>query len=120
MTAPRTEEQVVHTPGPWHIAEREATDTIEIYTPRPVGRFIIAEVPFGFTAEIDEEQRANAELMRLAPELLAVVKEAARECAECGGDGQALVTFNDGVPEYTECPGCGHLRKLISRVSGKE
>lgn len=56
----------------------------------------------------------HALLIGAAPELLAMVRRYASECAECG-DGHS----DDFDPDGSECPECADIRALIRKAEGK-
>ena len=99
-------EKVAHTPGPWRVG----------------GSYVLA--PDGFVALVGCIYRtfsvcdANAALIAAAPDLLALAKRYASECAQCDGDGRILVTFNDREAEYDPCEACADIRAVIEKAEG--
>lgn len=60
------------------------------------------------------DDASHACLVEAAPELLAMVRRYASECAECG-DGHS----DDFDPAGSGCPECADIRALISKAEGK-
>jgi hypothetical protein len=60
-----------------------------------------------------------------APELLALAREYANGCAECGGTGLVTIHFpgNEGVPEWDAddqpCDECAHIRAVVAKATGE-
>ena len=93
-----------HTPGPWLIEDKgyplRIVDSLE------VGATEICVIGgSGFCPESEEENRANARLIALAPKLLAICRGLSGEI-DFGGEGEP---FHDRVLE---------LRQLIAEVEG--
>ena len=101
-------EKVGATPGPWMGS----------------GSYVLA--PDGFVAMVGCVHRdslvcaANGALIAAAPDLLALAKRYASECAQCDGDGRILVTFNDREAEYDPCEACADIRAVIEKAEGRE
>ena len=105
-----------HTPGPWRLDERRSPDGL-------VARInssrwdALAEV----VVRMDDSDAddpvglANASLIQAAPDLLALAKRYASECAECGGTGIARdPDTNMGGP----CPDCADIRAVLAKAEG--
>jgi hypothetical protein len=122
-----------HTPGPWIVndfcAMNEADVMVwsgeDIHTAKP-----IAECAFVTQAEIDSgetgchqlEAEANAKLIAAAPALLALAREYAGECAECGGGGEIVKNRGSGDPidDYSvECADCRDIHAVIDVATGR-
>lgn len=55
-----------------------------------------------------------------APDLLALAKQCAEECAECGGTGWREVPIDDDTLEDQPCDDCAHIRKVIAKAEGSK
>lgn len=117
-----------HTPGPWHIEDRTDSEGYWIAIPVPIGRKVIAEIDTGFDEPWDSQQHANARLIAAAPDLLALAKQYASECADCRGTGR-IVNFSfgsgwgNGGPDVHEevegCSECEDIRAVIAKAEGR-
>ena len=103
-------EKAGHAPEPWIILhckmctviqDREQRNICELWTPTRA------------------EAEPNARRIASAPELLALAKRYASDCAKCDGEGHLLVTFNEGCAEYEECPACADIRAVIEKAEGR-
>lgn len=104
----------VHTPGPWWVDDRRPSGKLQI-NGRHRGEgssFCVATVNIPW-----EYPEANARLIAAAPDLLALAKQCAEECAECGGTGWCEVPIDDDTLEDQHCDDCAHIRKVITKVS---
>ena len=99
-------EKVAHTPGPWRVL--------------PTNDCVIESEKHGNIALVNlaRMSAADARLIAAAPDLLALAKRYASECAECDGDGRILVTFNDREAEYDPCEACADIRAAIAKAEG--
>lgn len=62
-------------------------------------------------------------LTSTAPDLLALARQYASECAECGGTGERIVNDDGGDPiddRAVPCPECADIRKVIQKATGLE
>ena len=96
-------EKVAATPGPWTIQYgaiwgiHRSCECDEEYVCKPWGRT---------PAEIE----ANARLIVSAPDLLALAKQYASECSECGGTGY--------ISTWEKCGDCADIRAVIEKAEG--
>lgn len=112
-----------HTSGPWQVGsdeQRGAGDGslvglwIECADGARVGQ------AFGnCRITTDEAVRANARLFAAAPDLLAMVRQYASECAECDGEGEVLIEDDDfdREPWWQPCPDCQDIREVIAMAT---
>lgn len=115
-------EKAQHTPGPW---------TVEGEGIRAIVRgadFTIVAVRHRLPKETHD---ANARLIAAAPDLLALAKQYASECSECGGTGAVQVCCGSpdqsgsddevccGVPDTEPCGACADLRAVIEKAEGR-
>jgi hypothetical protein len=110
-----------HTPGPWEI------DTEWVPPEYPNWRSI--KIPDGnYATASGHIGEANARLIAAAPDLLALAKQYASECAECHGSG--VVSRQIGGDGYggrcaaiadveDDCSECADIRKVIAKAEGK-
>lgn len=95
-----------HTPGPWYQLHRQP---------------LCIESPTGNVAlcNLARASDADAKLIAAAPDLLALVRQYASECASCEGLGR-VVQFNaDGYPAgEVPCPDCDEIRAVITKATG--
>lgn len=119
-----TDERASHTPAPW-IAEINDVLGMIVYA-KPCQSMIAALNATGaegaaYDADV-ERQAANARLIAAAPDLLALAKKLAGECAECEGSGESTVNYPDGTQSSTAdppCPDCADIRKVIAKAEGR-
>ena len=104
-------EKVAHTPGPWRASPDSSI----------VGTAVLAKGGLVIASVLGERDavRSNAALIAAAPDLLALAKRYASECAQCDGDGRILVTFNDREAEYDPCEACADIRAVIEKAEGR-
>jgi len=104
---------VTHTPGPWYASPYSSIVGIAISGASGVIAGIRGDRP---AAE------ANARLIAVAPDLLALAKQYASECGDCGGTGVALVATCDqskdfgAVPQQVPCDVCADIRAVINKA----
>ena len=103
-------EKVAHTPGPWRATPHNSIVGTGIVANRGI---VVASV-----LGVPEVCQANARLIAASPDLLALAKRYASECAQCDGDGRILVTFNDREAEYDPCEACADIRAVIAKAEG--
>ena len=68
-----------------------------------------------------EVSAADMALIVTAPDLLALAKRYASECAECGGDG-VLHADSSAYPDMkagADCPDCADIRAVIAKAEGR-
>ena len=121
-------EKVGATPGPWVAQESEHGEYPHVYRPERIdkdGLKYWAEcICVVYPGDRDDDRvhhpgaSANAHLIASAPDLLALAKRYASECAQCDGDGRILVTFNDREAEYDPCEACADIRAVIEKAEG--
>lgn len=61
------------------------------------------------------EAERHANLLAAAPQLLALARRYAGECAECGGSGEEIVDDDMAVP----CDACEDIRAVIDKAEGR-
>ena len=119
-----------HTPGPWALStindglSVEGGLAIDHIESNGIPMEVCAVWGTGDGTRIDDETRANACLIATAPDLLALVKQYASECADCDGTGRAP-SFENNVPgDITkgvhmveiDCPDCADIRAVLSKA----
>ncbi len=104
-----------HTPGPWLVRPDEA---IAI---RAEDGSLLATLGWSNGRHFAKGRRdanevyANAHLIAAAPELLAMVRHYASDCAECDGTGFKF----PGTPILDHaCEDCADIRALIDKAEG--
>lgn len=111
-----------HTPGPW---EWWTSNSWRRLRSNPAnGRDLGVVTPFvAPDGHPDlEVSAADMALIAAAPDLLALAKLYASECAECGGSG-ASVTPRDGkgsAGSVTRCPDCADIRAVIAKAEPQQ
>lgn len=134
MTSATTQEIVLHTPGPWAVKPGEhceAVYSVPLYravTLRDGTRShegLVALVYGHHDAGGIYSQDANNRLIAAAPELLALARKYASECAACNGTGTRHGTIGgDGYGdrcaaiadvEY-DCEDCADIRAVIAKA----
>ena len=104
-------EKVAHTPGPWIIRHGCIYGTVPERDPE-----YICE-PWG---RGHAETQANMRLICAAPDLLALAKRYASECAWCSGTGTIEhVPFDNGVSSTSKCIQCADIRAVIEKAEGR-
>lgn len=113
-----------HTPGPW--SNERIWDTPETRIHARVNGGVPVALAEVFTMWNVGEKEANARLIAAAPELLALAKQYARECAGCSGRG--FTVGDDGVtgrgpddvePTRYACEDCEDIRAVIAKAEGR-
>jgi FMN phosphatase YigB (HAD superfamily) len=64
-----------HTKGPWIVYDDDVSDALAITCDAREGKVAIALIGVGYDEPFDSEQRANAQLIAAAPELLEALKK---------------------------------------------
>lgn len=109
----------LHTPGPWSVEEPMDFELSIVEESKPVHEWqFIACIPHGGKKEGDFPKviaEANARLIAAAPDLLALARRYAGECAECGGSGEEIVDDDKAVP----CDACEDIRAVIDKAEGR-
>lgn len=103
---------VAHTPGPWSNERIWDTPASRIHARVEGVPMALAEV---FTMRNAGEKEANARLIAAAPDLLALAKQYASECAMCGGTNRD--PWND--PKGKPCADCADIRAVIAKAEGR-
>jgi hypothetical protein len=93
-------EPIVHTPGPWYVADTTDGPSGEVHIFAEQGRFVAALLDWGHKPEV----AANAALIACAPDLLKVAKNSLR----------LLEAVSPDLPTVPE------LRALIARAEGRD
>lgn len=68
------------------------------------------------------EANANARLIAAAPDLLALARRCAHECAECNGSAEIVCNDRGGDPadDYSKpCPECADIWAVINKAEGR-
>jgi hypothetical protein len=109
-----------HTPGPW---EWWTSNSWRRLRSNPAdGRDVGVVVPFvARDGHPDlEVSAADMSLIASAPDLLALAKQYASECSECGGRGMVSVPrkATEHFPEQRPCPACADIRAVIRKAEG--
>ncbi len=114
-----------HTPGPWKVI---GTTTV-VRDEGPVIGATICEVE-DVNAFVQNEERnaANARLIAAAPEMLAMLREAASWCADCNGSGVICIGTRiedhgllgqEELADVEPCPECADIRAVIAKAFTK-
>lgn len=105
----------------WTAFYDEADETYSIGWKKPVGMRVVATVDCGYAAPIAKEQHAHARLIAAAPELLAIAKQYASECAACSGSGHWERVPNIAEPSaIVPCEDCEDVRAVIAKAEGSK
>ena len=105
-----TERRASHTPGPWHVYERNS---------------LCIESAAGNIALVNlaRASEADARLIAAAPDLLKLAREYAGACINCGGSAEIIRNkSSDGDPlhDFAEpCPECEHIQDVIAKATGE-
>ena len=115
MSQRTTEERSMHTPGPWYV------NPAYPLLVNAVGK----SLSFVYAPAVDcpllEMAKADARLIAAAPDLLALAKKYASECAWCSGTGTIEhVPFDNGVSSTSKCIQCADIRAVIAKAEGSE
>lgn len=107
-----------HTPGPWTVGP--GNDADESWIVQIAGGTRIAGIALRSSTEIE---LANARLIAAAPDLLALAKQVATECAECDGRGVHEIGTDciggEVIPVTEPCPDCADIRAVIDKAEGR-
>jgi hypothetical protein len=120
--APLATDPVSHTPGPW-IAAAGPSSIVGWPVVGPRGRaittvhYLRGDTPEG--KRVNAEAGANACLIAAAPDLLALAKQYAGECAECEGTGTARYDCGGDALIPTDCNACADIRAAIDKAEGR-
>ena len=101
------EPKATHTPGPWRVL--------------PTNDCVIESEKHGNIALVNlaRMSSADARLIAAAPDLLALAKRYASECARCGGTGTIeCVPFDNGISSTVACNDCSDIRAVIEKAEG--
>ena len=107
MTASLSSKTSPHTPGPWRIRGL----TVESV---PGGNICLVNL-----ARPEGPTQANLALIAAAPDLLALAKQYASECATCDGTEMVMGRGPDGEPDGDRCPDCADIRIVIAKAEGR-
>lgn len=117
---------VTHTPGPWYVfplqaerfsvgAYRRGSLCVKVAEAPP--RRIVTGAGDDSIGEL--EAQANARLVAVAPDLLALAHQYADECAECSGNGVVWTSLTEAQEDVEEpCPACADIRAVINKAEG--
>jgi hypothetical protein len=101
-----------HTPGPWHVITVAVHDKLITSGDRSIASLDHA------SHDTIEHLSANARLIAAAPALLALAKQYASECAECGGT--AVLHSGEGVyHRQSDCDACADIWRVIDQAEGR-
>lgn len=116
----------LRTPGPWTVEDPLDFELSIVEASKPSHEWkFIASISMNGEKEGDFPKavaEANARLIAAAPELLAILRKLAGECAECEGSGESGHTHSDGTQYSTSdppCPDCADIRAVINKAEGK-
>lgn len=118
-----------HTPGPWLLnADAHKHEPGFYGTPHEVAApEVYYSIHIGDVRITAFMKPADALLIITAPDLLALARQLASECAECGGRG--FIHCEDGVigrgpddvtPTRYHCEDCYDIRSVIAKAEGRE
>lgn len=114
-----------HTPGPWESVQNDPV-MVRPGIEAPALNFSVVlfgadDDDGGVRGRTPEEEQANARLIAAAPDLLALAKQYAKECAQCCGDGDvAELDAYGNVTKPVPCPDCADIRAVIKKALGLE
>ena len=103
------EPKATHTPGPWRVL--------------PTNDCVIESEKHGNIALVNlaRMSSADARLIAAAPDLLALAKRYASECAHCNGTGrEPTLDINGFMRETVDCAPCADIRAVIEKAEGRE
>lgn len=126
MSTNLSTETVSHTPGPW----TQVPNFGGVRILGSNGQHGVTIVPLSLSAEpigdfdprkFNGQQLANAHLIAAAPDLLALAKQYAEECATCGGCGECDLPVDgcDDELESVDCIDCADIRAVIAKAEGR-
>jgi hypothetical protein len=115
-----------HTPGPWNAGDGKQNGTsLMVYCNDSLGSRV-ADCSNSGHGITDAQDEANARLIAAAPDLLALAKKLASECAECRGRGytfsdDGIVGFgpDDRLPTREACADCADIREVVAKAEGR-
>jgi hypothetical protein len=122
------QETGAHTPGPWCVEAVFGKRLHDICTAKEIPGAgiptLLASVYYDDEKPIHistREAEANARLMAAAPEMLALLKQYASECATCGGCGECdlPVDGSEDELESVACIDCADIRVVIAKAEGR-
>jgi hypothetical protein len=106
-----------HSPGPWVSFYKDKYDEWHVGVPLSSGSMKLALFPDGCPTDNPE---ADCRLIAAAPDLLALAKKYASECAGCDGEGTWVRVTNIAGPAIKlPCEDCADIRKVIDKAEGK-
>ena len=109
-----------HTPGPWSVETPMEHELSIVEASKPTYEWkFIACVPYGGRNDGDFSRPvadANARLISAAPDLLALAKKYASECAMCGGTNRDPWNSPTGKP----CDVCAPIHAVIAKAEGQQ
>ena len=122
-------EKVAFTPGPWVAKESEHGEYPHVYRPERIDKeglkYWAESICLVYANDADDDRvhhpiaSANARLIASAPDLLAIAKRYASECARCGGTGTIeCVPFDNGISSTVACNDCSDIRAVIEKAEG--
>ena len=115
MNVPLSSKTSPHTPGPWQFyADLPSTDPNWHIVTNESRMRVLANVHIEPGNAVD---LANAHLITAAPDLLAIARQYASECANC--QGMARVPTNLSAGEWEECSDCADIRAVIDKAEGR-
>ena len=105
------EPKATHTPGPWKASRRHPALNKIVYVDAGDQEVCVLYcTPHDCT---------NGNLIAAAPDLLALAKRYASECAWCSGTGTIEhVPFDNGVSSTSKCIQCADIRAVIEKAEG--
>lgn len=125
---------LLHTPGPWQTGGKDGYDGLRVETvatrkhsqSRQIGVVMEIRTTIAYCREPDGVSGIpNARLIAAAPDLLALARKLASECAEC--HGRAYTFSDDGIvgfgpddrePTREACAECADIREVIAKAEG--
>lgn len=124
-----------HTPGPWsigHVRPQSVHKSLGAMWEAPIHvgegatrgncHTIVYGGGAGACSSAEQDVLANARLIAAAPDLLALAKQYANECARCGGSAEIVVNDHGDDPEFDYCQPCNEcedIRAVISKAEGR-
>lgn len=111
-------ERTTHTPGPWAMRQ----ERFEYVVRDANGRRLFGgswHDSHDKNYPLQPASEKNLRLASAAPDLLALAKRYASECAWCSGTGTIEhVPFDNGVSSTSKCIQCADIRAVIDKAEG--
>lgn len=117
-----TDEQASHSPGPWTLDWNIAGGGTHPEFPELHYVCVRSREADSVTRELSITgyvRPADARLIRAAPDLLALAKQYAAECARCLGIGRYEADGDPSRVATESCSECADIRAVIAKAEGR-